>query len=204
MDQTKRAADPAVTVALSYLGISLLWILLSDALLLFLGVPAPLLSTLNMVKGIGFVLVTAAMLYFYLRREFNVRFRLQSQLQEQLEQVQATQQGLRQSEERFRKAVEEAPLPILIFAEDGEILSISRTWLEITGYSQDQLTSLDEWTELAYGERKQVIRSVIDKLFSLDHRVDDGELTIRCADGEQRIWTFSSNRWGNCLMDAAS
>jgi len=103
---------------------------------------------------------------------------------------------LEESEARFRKAVEEAPVPVMIVAEDGEVISVSRAWAEITGYTSEQLKTLDSWTELAYGERKQLVRAVIDQLFSIDHRIDEGEFTVRCADGSQRIWAFSSTPLG--------
>ncbi|NJL94518.1 MAG: PAS domain S-box protein [Anaerolineae bacterium] len=52
------------------------------------------------------------------------------------------QAALAASEQRFRKAIEEAPFPISIYAEDGEMLHLSRTWLEITGYTWEQLPSI--------------------------------------------------------------
>src|SRR5262249_36312279 len=46
------------------------------------------------------------------------------------------EEALRASEEQFRRAVLYAPFPILIHAEGGEILQVSRTWTELTGYTQ--------------------------------------------------------------------
>ena len=42
---------------------------------------------------------------------------------------------LQESEERFRRAVLNAPLPIMIHAEDGEVILINRTWTDLTGYT---------------------------------------------------------------------
>ncbi|MDG4554966.1 MAG: PAS domain S-box protein [Candidatus Competibacter sp.] len=99
---------------------------------------------------------------------------------------------LRASEERFRRAVEEAPFPVAIHAEDGEMLVISRTWTEITGYAPAEMPTIADWTERAYGVRQTQVREGIDKLYALERRVDEGEFTIACKDGSHRVWKFSS------------
>jgi len=150
------------------------------------------MAELSILKGVAFVGFTALILFISLRRAFAYRFQLESQLRAQIDQVQDSKKALTESEQRFRKAVEDGPVPMIIFAEDGEILSVSQTWLDITGYTADQLRTIDEWTTLAYGERKQSIRAGIDNLFDLTGRMDEGEFTIRCRDGSYRVWRFSS------------
>lgn len=39
----------------------------------------------------------------------------------------------RAAAEQFRRAIEEAPIPVIMHAEDGEVLQISRSWTELTG-----------------------------------------------------------------------
>ncbi len=107
-----------------------------------------------------------------------------------------TELALRQSEERFRRAIEFAPFPIVIHAEDGNILAVSQTLLDITGYSFEEISTVDKWTKRAYGaEQAQVVAS-IDRLFELDKRVDEGEFVVTCKDGSQRVWEFSSTPLG--------
>jgi len=50
---------------------------------------------------------------------------------------------MRQSEERFRTAVREAPFPIMIHSEDGRVFSINRAFTEQSGYGLDDLPHLD-------------------------------------------------------------
>lgn len=183
---------PESRVAIVYLVIATLWILFSDGALLALGVNETVLSQLSLVKGLGFVLLTSLILYTYLHREFDRRFKLEDELQEQISQVKQSQIILAQSEDRFRKAIEESPYPIMLFAEDGEVLTVSKIWMELTGYTREQLSTLQSWTELAYGTGKQPVLNHIDTLFELTTRLDEGEFTIICADGTQRIWQFSS------------
>lgn len=106
------------------------------------------------------------------------------------------EEALQVSEERFRRAVVDAPLPIMIHAEDGEVVQINRIWTELTGYAQDDIPSIAEWTKAAYGQRQNVVRSRIDKLYALDGRVQEGEVTPRMRDGRVRVWDFSSSPLG--------
>lgn len=186
-----------IRISLLYFLAASLWIIGSDTLVVKLLLNNPVLSeNLNIFKGLGFVVVTTVLLYLLLRRELLLRLDKETTLESEIQRARSYHAELENSEKRFRKAIEEAPLPIIIIAEDGEVLSISQTWLDITGYTREQLKTLDSWTELAYGERRQGVRAGIDRLFELTSRVDEGEFTIRCADGTPRIWAFSSTPLG--------
>ena len=101
------------------------------------------------------------------------------------------ERALRESEARLRRTVENAPFPIMVHAEDGEVVHLSQAWLDLTGYAREEIGTIAAWTERAYGERKQVVRADIDQLYALDRAVDEGEYLIRTADGRTRVWTFS-------------
>jgi PAS domain S-box-containing protein len=102
------------------------------------------------------------------------------------------QEVLRASEEQFRRAVLDSPLPIMIHAEDGEVLQISKVWTDLTGYTPEEIPTLSAWTEQAYGDRKDIVKSQIDKIFDYDTKVEEGEYVISSKDGETLIWDFSS------------
>ncbi len=96
------------------------------------------------------------------------------------------------NEESFRRAVLDAPLPIIIHAEDGEVLSVNRTWTEITGYTPAEIPTIADWTQKAYGERPELVKADIDRLYKLDRSLAEGEYAITTKSGETRIWEFSS------------
>lgn len=129
--------------------------------------------------------------YFPLLREDNQMIGLGGVIVEISDRKRA-EIALQQSEERFRKAVIEAPFPIIIHGEDGEILQISNTVTEITGYTTEEIPTIEDWTEQAYGERQNVVVEGINQLYQLNHRIDEGEFEIRTKDGTTRIWNFSS------------
>lgn len=113
-------------------------------------------------------------------------------LKNEIEERKQLEHLLRESEERFRQAIFEAPLPIIIHAEDGEILQINWAWSEISGYQPEQIPTLSAWTEKVYGENHQVIRAYIRQLFQLNQRVAEGEFTLTNRQGKTLIWDFYS------------
>ena len=103
---------------------------------------------------------------------------------------------LQQSEERFRRAVLNAPLPIMIHAENGEVLQISRAWTELTGYTLEDMPTISKW--LAQSDREEVeeIEAHLAQLYSSKERVAEGEYVIFTKAGKRQIWEFSSSLLG--------
>lgn len=100
--------------------------------------------------------------------------------------------ALRDSEERLRRAVQEAPVPMMISADDGEVIQVNREWERITGYSLADTPTIAAWAERAYGPRADAARKGIEALYTLAEAVDEGECRIRTKRGEDRMWQFRS------------
>jgi PAS domain S-box-containing protein len=100
------------------------------------------------------------------------------------------EQALRESESRFRRAIMDAPFPIMIHADDGTIIHLSKQWTELSGYTYDEIPTMDDWTEKAYGERQQSIRPLINAVYALTEPRHGGEFRVRTKSGEDRIWDF--------------
>lgn len=123
---------------------------------------------------------------------------LKRQVRQRTSEILRSQSELQASEARFRHAIAEAPFPIMIYAEDGEILSLNRTWAELTGYTLTEIPTIAIWEEKAYG-----LHSPADAgegartLYELEQRQEEGESCITCKDGSQLIWDFSSSSLGS-------
>lgn len=107
-----------------------------------------------------------------------------------LSERRAYTRALRESEKRFRTAVIHAPVPMMLHAEDGEVLAVSEAVIEATGYRREQLRRSDDWIDLAYGERAADVRAFVEDAFNGD-APSPTELTVRLASGETRQWLFS-------------
>ncbi|MHB8798401.1 MAG: PAS domain-containing sensor histidine kinase [Thermoanaerobaculia bacterium] len=110
--------------------------------------------------------------------------------------VREAEEALRESEERLRRIVSEAPFPIGLYAEDGEILLVNKAWRRITGYAPEEIRTIGEWAARAYGDRKELARADIESSFALADAAREGEFAIRTKSGERRFWDFSSSPVG--------
>jgi PAS domain S-box-containing protein len=102
------------------------------------------------------------------------------------------EEALRASEEQFRRAIEEAPIPVIMHAEDGEVLQISRSWTELTGYTLADVPTVDARLNYAYGPGADVVQT----LFVRDQRSVNVSFDIRTRAGELRHWSFSASSPG--------
>ena len=109
----------------------------------------------------------------------------------------AAAEELRESEARLRATVLAAPYPLMLHAEDGTILQLSRAWSELSGYTSDELTTTREWTRLAYGELAPAADELVEQDLVRSEPSEGtpksfGERTVRTRDGRQRTWDFHS------------
>ncbi|PKO13800.1 MAG: hypothetical protein CVU39_17390 [Chloroflexi bacterium HGW-Chloroflexi-10] len=101
-----------------------------------------------------------------------------------------TEKALQDSNIRFQRAILEAPIPIMIHDESGQILQISKGWTTFSGYTLEDIPTLDDWTRQAYGTRSDLSKEYIDGLFAIQKTVSNGEWKVTTKSGEVRIWDF--------------
>ena len=111
-----------------------------------------------------------------------------------------SEDALRESTERFRTAVINAPYQIMLHAEGGEILQLSKSWTEITGYTHEEIPNTFEWAKRAYGkaELDEDAIEAINSAYKLKgrERQDDGVWPVITKSGEMRYWDFSTTQLG--------
>jgi PAS domain S-box-containing protein len=119
-------------------------------------------------------------------------------LQEQAAR-QAAEEGqhqLRDSEEQFRRAIVDAPIPILMHAEDGEVLQVSKAWSLLSGYAPQDVTTFDDWLARAYGARAAEVKADVQRMFQAREGTYDKEYTITTRTGEKREWHVTASAPG--------
>src|SRR5262249_23577977 len=83
-----------------------------------------------------------------------------------------------------------APFPAVIHAE-GQIVDINHAWTELSGYTLADIPTTAAWMEKAYDEpQRSRVRAAITRLCTIEHRIEENELTVRTASGERRTWRF--------------
>ena len=103
---------------------------------------------------------------------------------------------LQESEERFRRAILNAPLPIMIHAENGDVILISHAWTELTGYSSEEMTTVSEWLEQANNDLNKQIQEYLVQVNQAKERSAPAQYEIMTKAGRKQIWEFSSSLLG--------
>ena len=95
---------------------------------------------------------------------------LENAVAEKTDTLEEVNRKLVESESQFGRGIEEAPVPIIIHTEDGEILKISKTLVELTGYTLEDIPTIQAWDEKVYGAKKEDIQETVKALYSLNRR----------------------------------
>ena len=118
-------------------------------------------------------------------------------------QNQIAQSELVESEQRFRNAIMNAPNPIMIYADDWEIIDINDAWLNLTGYSRDEINNVIDWLKLAHGDEYERILGVLKDLFTSKIKSADKIGPVRAKSSEMLQWHLNSSVLGK-LPDGRS
>ncbi len=111
-------------------------------------------------------------------------------------EIKRAREALQTSEEQFRRAIEDAPIPIILQAEDGEVLQISKTWTVLTGYTLEDVPTFEAWLNRAYGAGGDAVRERVRRSFARAMRTEQVEFEILTRTGERRTWLFSASSVG--------
>lgn len=109
-------------------------------------------------------------------------------------------QALKLSEEQFRRAIEEAPIPTIMQAEDGQVLQLSRSWTELTDYSLSDIPTFDNWVTNVVYDSADTVRNHMHELFKGKKTTMNVEFAVRTHKKGNRVWSFSASSPG-ALVD---
>lgn len=157
--------------------------------------------TFTVAALVNFLLMV--LVYYLVKRDRTLRDNAEIKQNQLLEELEHDRHSLELTKERFRRAILDAPLPIMLHAENGEVLQINCAWTELSGYQYSEIPTIEDWTEKAYHSRKSLVQADIDRLHQLNARISEGEYMIATASGESRIWDFYSAPLGK-LSDGRS
>ncbi len=99
-------------------------------------------------------------------------------------------------EEKFRSCFFNAPFPMMIYAEDGEVLEINKIWTELSGYTAAEIPTINDWIRVAFNEDLEMIRAAFNQLFNIDGSREHGDFIVATKTGEKRLWDLSSATLG--------
>ncbi len=94
-------------------------------------------------------------------------------------------------------AIEGAPIPVILLAEDGQVLQINKKWTDLTGYTSQDLPTYDAWLNKAINNKDApVLREHINQLLKEIKHSTSGHIKICTKDGNRRYWSYSASLAG--------
>src|SRR6476469_9673355 len=108
--------------------------------------------TFTVAALVNFLLMV--LVYYLVKRDRTLRDNAEIKQNQLLEQLEHDRHSIQLTEERFRRAIIDAPLPIMLHAENGEVLQVNSAWTEFSGYQHSEIPTIEDWTEKAYHSRK--------------------------------------------------
>jgi PAS domain S-box-containing protein len=143
----------ASKIAIIYASISLAYILFSDQLLSLYATDVKTTMSIGVAKGWAFVLATSMMLFVLLRQE----------VQKYSEAEKALVESQRHSK-FFADLLEKSSQPFAVGYPDGRVRDCNCAFLNLVGYSKDELVRMDWAKELTPSEWQEKTRAAVEKL----------------------------------------
>jgi len=168
----------ALKIAAIYASISAIWILFSDQLLSIVVKDIGTITWIQMFKGWFFILATSYLIFLLLRRDIQKHSRVQ--------------QALKLSQEQLLSLMEALPVAISWADEQGNIQYNNNKFIELFGYTVDDMPGIDNWFRMAYPD-SDYRQTVVSKwLAAVESARNSGsatqpiEVSITCKDNSTR------------------
>lgn len=110
-----------------------------------------------------------------------------------IHELKETQFAANQREQQFRQAIEDAPIPVILQAEDGEVLQVNAAWRQLTGFEPGETSRLSGWSTDPFAYRADAIRAFMHQLFTSGQAPAHTEFEIVTHTGEHRHLLFSAS-----------
>ncbi|MCU7505250.1 MAG: PAS domain S-box protein [Ignavibacteria bacterium] len=107
-----------------------------------------------------------------------------------------TSEKIRERENQLINALRYFPQPVMLRAEDEEVIMINDAWTEASGYLLEDIPTISEWASKAYKDRQYAMIASISEVFNKKGKVSFGEHIVYSKKGEKRIWDISAAQFG--------
>ncbi len=103
---------------------------------------------------------------------------------------------LQRSEWKFRQILTNSPIPMMAYDREGEIVEVSRSWVEAFGYSAEEIADIDSWLALAFPDEAARVRHYVAGVWDTEEGVERNVLDLHTRSGERRTVLFHATHLG--------
>ncbi|MFT7003079.1 MAG: PAS domain S-box-containing protein [Sulfurimonas sp.] len=101
---------------------------------------------------------------------------------------------LKHKKQELETIIQDAPNPIFLHQEDGKILMLNKAWVDSTGFSLEDVPTINDLVDLIYDDEESIIslKEHIPALYKLTKKTKGSELTFLNKNRDLLTWKFSS------------
>lgn len=184
--------NDAIFIAGIYTLFGILWILFTDWFFLQLDNGIDTFPYFSTIKGLIFVLISGVFIWLAVTLQQYRKDRISEHLQEQIESSKKIEKTLHKQKDLLIAAIEQSPVPMMLHSENKQILAISNTFIEKTGYHLQEIPTIRAWVEKAYPYNHDEHYEHITQLYNIKDKFYEGEYQIQTKDGDFVHWVFHS------------
>ena len=127
-----------------------------------------------------------------LRRKAEVFFELAQQRRELVRR----RDEIEASERRFRRSLLLAPTPVMLFNDQGQVITANAEWTASTGYTAEVMGTVALWVADACGARAAEVLERVNEVVLNGGERTQIELDITCRHGAVRTWNMAISAAG--------
>ncbi|MFW5842216.1 MAG: diguanylate cyclase domain-containing protein [Bacillota bacterium] len=183
----------ALQVGITYAIFGSLWILITDWVVDGFFDDFRFYST---IKGLIFIFLSTTVIYFSVLLELKKRREIEVDMDKLLEHDAQVKTLIKEQKERLFKLIDEAPMPMMLHAENKKIIRVSQALLDETGYTRHEIPTVKAWINLAYPNDVDHMHDQIMNVYTISKRLNEGVFRIQTKDGRSLLWNFYSSYIG--------
>ncbi len=128
---------------------------------------------------------------------------LKRSLNEKVASLKSAQDEIALSEARFRSLFLHAPLPLIEFTLQGDVVKYNDAATRLLGYTAEELPTFDAWFEAVCPdpEYREKVRATwardMEKAMAGNGRIEHSEYIVRCKDGSDRTFLIGAGIIGD-------
>ncbi|GAB6096598.1 hypothetical protein JCM14469_28510 [Desulfatiferula olefinivorans] len=131
---------------------------------------------------------------------------LRKNLARKVEGLKAAHEEITRKDKRYLDLFIQAPIPLIEVGMGGEILRFNEAISRITGYTSADIPDADAWFRTVYPDPDYRIEvrekwdQALAQAIDTGGRIEQGEYTIRCKDGSDRVFLIGATVVGDSIV----